>query len=175
MWLERLTAKQADGAWGDLVFVAPLLLVAVGSLTNVLTASGVRATAGPNGFTIRWGLLDWPSCTYRLDEIEHVEVIDLPWWRVSYGFWWTPSRTNCTVRSGPTVRLSLHNQRTITITVPDPACNRRGHGAASAAATSTFNPVSASATFHNVAIAASLPGRTNGLRTGGPLLAKSGP
>ena len=54
-------------------------------------------------------------------------------------------------------------------------CNRRGHGAASAAATSTFNPVSVSATFHNVAIAASLPGRTSGLRTGGPLPANSGP
>ena len=49
------------------------------------------------------------------------EVIDLPWWRVSYGLWWTPRRTNCTVRSGPTLRLSLRNQRTVTITVPEPA------------------------------------------------------
>ncbi len=106
--------RQADGAWGDLVFVVPLLLVALGSLANVLTASSVRTTAGPNGFTIRWGLIGWPSCTYRLDEIEHAEVIDLPWWRVSYGFWWTPKRTNCTVRSGPTVRLTLHNQRIVT-------------------------------------------------------------
>jgi hypothetical protein len=116
-----LVGKQADVAWSDLVFVVPLILVAAGSLANVLTASSVRATAGPNGFTIRWGLLGWPSCTYLLDEIEHAEVIDLPWWRVSYGFWWTPKRTNCTVQSGPTVRLSLHNQRIITITVPEPA------------------------------------------------------
>lgn len=113
--------KQADGAWSDLYFVGPLLLVAIGSLANVLTASSVRATAGPNGFTIRWGLLGWPRCTYRLDQIEHAEVIDLPWWRVSYGFWWTPKRTNCTVRNGPTVRLSLHNHRVVTITVPNPA------------------------------------------------------
>jgi hypothetical protein len=103
--------KQADGAWGDLVLAVPLLLVAVGSLANVLTASSVRATAGPNGFTIRWGLLGWASCTYRLDEIEHAEVIDLPWWRVSYGFWWTPKRTNCTVRSGPTPLLNARPTR----------------------------------------------------------------
>ncbi len=116
-----LMGKESNGAWSDLLFVVPLILVAIGVLANVLTASSVRATAGPNGFTIRWGLVGWPRCTYRLDEIEHAEVIDLPWWRVSYGFWWTPKRTNCTVRSGPTVRLSLRNQRIVTITVPEPA------------------------------------------------------
>lgn len=116
-----LMGKESNGAWGDLFFVVPLILVALGVLANVLTASSVRATAGPNGFTIRWGLIGWPRCAYRLDEIEHAEVIDLPWWRVFYGFWWTPRRTNCTVRSGPTVRLSLRNQRTVTITVPEPA------------------------------------------------------
>ena len=116
-----LMGRESNGAWGDVVFVLPLILVAIGVLANVLTASSVRATAGPNGFTIRWGLVGWPRCTYRLDEIEHAEVIDLPLWRVSYGFWWTPKRTNCTVRSGPTVRLSLRNQRIVTITVPEPA------------------------------------------------------
>ncbi|MEO6570883.1 MAG: hypothetical protein ABIO83_04995 [Ilumatobacteraceae bacterium] len=116
-----LMGKDSNGAWGDLVFVVPLILVAIGVLANVMTASSVRATAGPNGFTIRWGLVGWPRCTYGLDEIEHADVIDLPWWRVSYGFWWTPKRTNCTVRSGPTVQLSLRNQRIVTITVPEPA------------------------------------------------------
>jgi hypothetical protein len=116
-----LMGKDSHGAWGDLLFVVPVILMAIGVFANVLTASSVRATAGPNGFTIRWGLVGWPRCTYRLDEIEHAEVIDLPWWRVSYAFWWTPKRTNCTVRSGPTVRLSLRNQRIVTITVPEPA------------------------------------------------------
>ncbi len=116
-----LMGKESNGAWGDLLFVVPLILVAIGVLANVLTASSVRATAGPNGFSIRWGLVGWPRCTYPLDEIEHAEVIDLPWWRVSYGFWWTPKRTSCTVRSGPTVRLSLRNHRIVTITVPEPA------------------------------------------------------
>ena len=116
-----LTGKTPDVAWGDLMFVVPLILVALGVLAEVLTGSSVRATAGPKGLTIHWGVIGWPRCTYRLDQIEHAEVIELPWWRVSYGLWWTPRRTNCTVRSGPTLRLSLRNQRTVTITVPDPA------------------------------------------------------
>lgn len=103
------------------MFILPLLLVSVGALANVLTASSVRATAGPNGFTIRWGLVGWPRCTYPLDKIASAEVIDLPWWRVSWGFWWTPRRTSCTVRTGPTVRLSLSNGRVVTTTVPGPA------------------------------------------------------
>ena len=116
-----LMGKNSNGTWGDLIIVIPLILVAIGVLAEVLTGSSVRATAGPNGLTIHWGLIGWPRCTYPLDQIEHAEVIDLPWWRVSYGLWWTPKRTNCTVRSGPTLRLSLRNQRTVTITVPQPA------------------------------------------------------
>ena len=119
--LLALLSRGSNGAWNDRMFVLPLILVAIGVLAEVLTGSSVRATAGPNGLTVRWGPIGWPRCTYRLDEIEHAEVIDLPWWRVSYGFWWTPKRTNCTVRSGPTLRLSLRNQRTVTITVPEPA------------------------------------------------------
>jgi hypothetical protein len=116
-----LMGKESNGAWSDPIFVVPLILLAIGVLAEVLTGSSVRATAGPNGLTIRWGVIGWPRCTYDLDQIEHAEVIDLPWWRVSYGLWWTPRRTNCTVRSGPTLRLSLRNQRTVTITVPEPA------------------------------------------------------
>jgi len=116
-----IMGKQSNGSWGDLLFVVPLMLVAIGILANVLTASSVRAAAGPNGFTIRWGLVGWPRCTYGLDEIDHAEVIELPSWRVSFGLWWTPKRTNCTVRSGPTVRLTLRNGRIVTVTVPEPA------------------------------------------------------
>ena len=115
-----MMGSESRGEWSDLVFVVPVMLVALGVLANVLTASSVRATAGPNGLTIRWGPVGWPRSTYRLDEIKHTEVVDLPWWRVSYGFWWTPMRTNCTVRSGPTLQLTLCNERTVTITVPEP-------------------------------------------------------
>ena len=116
-----VNGRQANAALNDPWFIVPLLLVVVGSLLNVLTASSVRATAGPNGFTIRWGLIGWPRCSYTLDEIVNAEVIELPWCRVSWGFWWTPTRTSCTVRSGPTVRLSLSNGRIVTITVPEPS------------------------------------------------------
>jgi hypothetical protein len=100
-------------------FVVVLLVAGVGVLLEVLTASSVRTAAGPNGVTVRFGLLGLPRCTYRLAQIAHAEVIDLPAWSVVYGFWWTPRRTCCTVRSGPTLRLTLHSGRTVTITVPD--------------------------------------------------------
>lgn len=119
--LLALVATSSGGDWSDLVIVLPLLLIAIGVLADVLTASSVRATAGPNGFTIRWGSVGWPRCSYPLDQIARAEVIDLPWWRVSWGFWWTPWRTSCTVRGGPTVRLSLSNGRIVTVTVPEPA------------------------------------------------------
>jgi hypothetical protein len=118
--LLALMSNRSSVAWDDLAFVAPLILITVGVVAEVLTGSSVRTTAGPNGLTIRWGLFGWPRCTYGLDEIERADVIDLPWWRVSYGLWWTPRRTNCTVRSGPTLRVSLRSKRTVTITVPDP-------------------------------------------------------
>ena len=115
-----LMSTQSSDGWSDMMTIVPLIVVAIGVLAEVLTGSSVRATAGPNGLTVRWGLIGWPRCTYRPDEIEHAEVFDLPWWRVSYGLWWTPKRTNCTVRSGPTLRLSLRNHRTVIITVPEP-------------------------------------------------------
>ncbi len=116
-----LMGKDSNGSWGDLLFVVPMSLVAVGTIVSVLTATSLRVTGGPNGFTIHWGLVGWPRSTYHLDDIDHAEVIDVPGWRVSYGFWWTPRRTTCTVRSGPAVRLRLHSGRLVTVTAPDPS------------------------------------------------------
>jgi hypothetical protein len=96
-----------------------LLIISAGVLLEVLTGSSIRTAAGPHGVTVRFGVLGWPRCTYPLAQIAHAEVIDLPVWSVVYGFWWTPRRTCCTVRSGPTLRLRLHSGRTVTITVPD--------------------------------------------------------
>ena len=106
------------GSWRDLA--VPFLVAVTAVLLNLLTASSVRTAAGSNGVSVRFGLLGWPRCTYRIEQIQHAEVIDLPLWNVSYGFWWTPRRTNCTVRSGPTLRLTLATGRTVTVTVPDP-------------------------------------------------------
>jgi hypothetical protein len=97
----------------------PALVVAV-VLVNALTATSVRTTAGPNGVTIRFGVIGWPRATYGIERIARAEVVDQHPWRVAYGFWWTPSRTNCTVRSGPALRVTLVTGRVVTVNVPDP-------------------------------------------------------
>jgi hypothetical protein len=104
----------------DSTVVVVGVLALVGLLAEVATASDVRASCGSGGVTIHWGVVGWPRATYRLDEIEEASVVDVPWWAVSYGFWWTPARTVCTVRSGPALRLRLHTGRKVTVTVPDP-------------------------------------------------------
>lgn len=110
-----------DDSWGPAGLALLGLLVAVGIALTVLTAASVRATAGPNGVTVRWGVVGWPRLSYRLADIERAEVFDLSLLWVAWGYWWTPRRTCCTVRSGPTLRLVLRNGRTVTVSVPDPA------------------------------------------------------
>ncbi len=85
-----------------------------------MTASDVRVTCGTQGVSVHWGLVGWPRVAYALDDIADASVVDIPWWAVSFGFWWTPWRTVCTVRSGPALRLLLRSGRTVTVTVPDP-------------------------------------------------------
>jgi hypothetical protein len=100
--------------------VAFTVIALVGLLGEVVTASDVRASCGPHGVSIHWGVLGWPRAKYPLAAIANASVVDVPWWAVSYGFWWTPGRTVCTVRTGPALRLHLVNGRTVTVTVPDP-------------------------------------------------------
>ena len=97
-----------------------LALVLVGFLAEVITASDVRATCGGQGVAVHWGFVGWPRARYALDDIQDAWVVEIPWYSVSYGFWWTPWRTVCTVRRGPALRLRLLSGRTVTITVPDP-------------------------------------------------------
>lgn len=110
------TASGSAPSTGVLVIVVAM----VGILAEVLTASDVRATCGPQGVAVHWGFVGWPRAQYALDDIQDARVVAIPWWAVSYGFWWTPTRTVCTVRSGPALRLHLHSGRNVTITVPDP-------------------------------------------------------
>ena len=111
----------ATGESGDAAgFAVTISILAALIVANVLTCSSVRASAGPNGFDLRWGVIGWPRCSYALDQIERAEVIDLPWYRVTWCFWWTHWRTSCTVRSGPTVQLTLTSGRIVTVTVPQP-------------------------------------------------------
>ena len=119
LWLPLfILGGEPNGSRGDLA--APTLLFVAGVALYALTGSSVRTTAGPQGVSVRFGLIGWPRCTYLLDQIERAEVIDLRPWYVASGFWWTPRRTCCTVRSGPTLRLLLRNGRTVTVTAPHP-------------------------------------------------------
>jgi hypothetical protein len=97
-----------------------LLLALVAFLAEVITASDVRATCGPQGVAVHWGFVGWPRARYALDEIQDAWVVEVPWRSVSFGFWWTPARTVCTVRRGPALRLQLLSGRVVTVTVPDP-------------------------------------------------------
>lgn len=100
--------------------VVIIVIALVGLLAEVVTASDVRATAGSHGVNVHWGVFGWPRARYALSDIRDASVIEVPWWAVSYGFWWTPWRTVCTVRSGPALRLVLTSGRTISVTVPEP-------------------------------------------------------
>ncbi len=118
-----LLGSLSRGSWLNPAGPAiPLLIAAVTMLINVLTGLSVRTAAGPNGVSVYCGVVGWPRRTYRLEEIEHAEVIVLSpsLWRASLGFWWTPRHTYFTVRTGPALRLALHTGRSVTITVPDP-------------------------------------------------------
>jgi hypothetical protein len=113
-----VSARSGPGASGEVALLVGLLLISV--VGNLLTATSVRTAVGPNGVAVRFGAIGWPRGTYPVATVRSAEVIDLPWWAVAFGFWWTPRRTCCTVRSGPTLRLTLTSGRTVTITVPDP-------------------------------------------------------
>jgi hypothetical protein len=104
--------------WSELTW--PLLVAAFGVIGYVLTGSSVRTTAGPGGVTVHFGTIGWPRCTYPLERIARAEVVDVALWSVAGGFWWTPRRTCCTVRTGPALRLLLRDGRTVTVSAPDP-------------------------------------------------------
>lgn len=104
----------------DRTVVVVGLLALVGLLAEVVTASDVRVTSGTQGVSINWGFFGWPRAKYAHDDIAAASIVEIPWWAVSYGLWWTPWRTVCTVRRGQALRLRLHSGRIVTVTVPDP-------------------------------------------------------
>lgn len=112
-------AASAEGSWAGIGL--PGGLAAVGLLVEVLTGTSVRTSSGPNGIRVHWGVVGWPRLHYPLDRIATAEVVDVSALWVSWGPWWTPRSTSCTVRPGPALRLHLVNGRRVTISVPDPA------------------------------------------------------
>ena len=53
-------AKGSNGSWSAVGFLIPLLVVVAAAAANLLTATSLRTTAGPNGITVHCGALGWP-------------------------------------------------------------------------------------------------------------------
>ena len=54
--------------------VAFTVIALVGLLGEVVTASDVRASCGPHGVSIHWGVLGWPRAKYPLAAIANASV-----------------------------------------------------------------------------------------------------
>jgi hypothetical protein len=111
----------SNGSWTDLGFLIPMLMVVAVVVVNLLTASSVRATAGPKGVIVNFGVFGWPRFRYPLGRIQHAEAITIPPNCWSWGIYWSPRRgLMLTLRSGVALRLILTNGRKVTISTPHP-------------------------------------------------------
>jgi hypothetical protein len=114
-------ATGSKGSWSSVDFLIPLLVVVSAAAVNLLTATSLRTTAGPNGITVHFGVLGWPRFRYPMHRIQHVEAIEVPrsqWW---WGMYWSPRRgLMLTLRTGPALKLTLTNGRKVTISTPQP-------------------------------------------------------
>lgn len=113
--------RQSGGSWADLGFVIPVLVVIGVIAVNLVTASSVRTTAGPQGVTVHFGAFGWPRFRYRAEQIARAEAIDVPPTMWTWGMYWTPTRgLMLTLKGGPALRLTLTTGRRITISTPHP-------------------------------------------------------
>lgn len=114
--------QQSGGSWADVGFLIPVLVVVLAIAVNLVTASSVRTTAGPQGVTVHFGAFGWPRFRYAANEIARAEAIEVPSTVWTWGMYWTPTKgLMLTLRGGPALRLTLTSGRTITISTPDPA------------------------------------------------------
>lgn len=107
--------------WATPSLAVPLVIVTLAVIANGLTASSVRATAGPHGVAVRFGVFGWPRFRYSIERIASAEAVTIPatWW--GWGILWSPRRgLMLTLRNGPALRVVLTNGRRITISTPDP-------------------------------------------------------
>ena len=111
----------SNGSWTAPGYLIPMLLVFAVFIVNLLTASSVRSTAGPNGVIVNFGVFGWPRFRYPLERIQHAEAITIPPNLWSWGIYWSPRRgLMLTLRKGAALRLTLINGRKVTISTPHP-------------------------------------------------------
>lgn len=114
-------AQGAEGSWASVGFVVPLAVIISTVVVNLLTASSVRAIAGANGVTVRFGVFGWPRFRYPIGRIRHAEAIEIPPTRWAWGIWWSRRRgLMLTLRTGPALHLTLVTGREVTVSTPHP-------------------------------------------------------
>lgn len=114
-------ALQGKGSWTATGVLIPLGIVVVAAAVNLLTATSVRATAGPNGVLVSFGAFGWPRFRYAIDRIERADAITVPSSQWGWGIYWSPRKgLMLTLRTGPALRLTLTNGRKVTVSTPDP-------------------------------------------------------
>jgi hypothetical protein len=114
-------AKGPDDSWGSMGLLLPLVVVLAAAAAHVLTATSVRTTVGPKGITVHFGVLGWPRFRYPMHRIQRVEAVEVPRSHWAWGIYWSPHRgLMLTLCTGPAIRLTLTNGRTVTVSTPDP-------------------------------------------------------
>jgi hypothetical protein len=115
-------APGSEGSWTEVGLLVPLLVAIGAAAVNLLTATSVRATAGPQGVTVHFGVFCWPRFRYPIERIRHVEAISIPSSQWAWGLYWSPRKGLMrTLRTGPALRLTLNKGRHVTISTPNPA------------------------------------------------------
>ena len=111
----------SKGSWSAVDFLIPLLVIVSVAAVNLLTATSLRTTAGPNGVSVHLGVLGWPRFRYPIHRIQHAEAIEVPSSLWAWGMYWSPRRgLMLTLRTGPALKLTLTNGRRVTISTPQP-------------------------------------------------------
>jgi len=114
-------AAGMDDSWTSPGLIIPVCIMLAAAAINLLTATSVRTTAGPNGVSVHFGVVGWPRFHYPLERIAAIHAVTIPssWW--AWGIYWSPRRgLMLTLCTGPAVRLTLTNGRTVTISTPHP-------------------------------------------------------
>jgi hypothetical protein len=111
----------SEGSFWAAGFIIPVGIVMVTLFVNMVTATSVRTTAGPNGVTVHFGTFGWPRFHYPIARIVEASAIDVPSSQWVWGMYWAPRRgLMLTLRTGPALRLTLTNGRSVTISTPGP-------------------------------------------------------
>jgi hypothetical protein len=114
-------AKGSNGSWTAAGFAIPLLVAIAAAVVNLLTATSVRTTAGPNGVAVHFGVFGWPRFRYPMQSVQQAEAVEIPSSQWAWGMYWSPRRgLMLTLRTGPALRLTLTDGRKVTISTPRP-------------------------------------------------------